>query len=111
MPSDPITLTSDAQALNSSVFTLPRLLILYSLAGLEGEEGATFRELKPALQLSDGALYANLKVLEENKYIKSKKVTMEGKELEMYQITQEGRLQWVQIRGWLKKLVEEQDEH
>ena len=103
--SDFLSLIEESKALNSSVFSLIRLQLLSSIASV-GLDGVTYRELKAALQVSDGALFTNLKALESNGYVKSKKIILEGKELESYQITPEGQLAWEQIKNWVKKLVE-----
>ncbi|MFH0970067.1 MAG: transcriptional regulator [Candidatus Diapherotrites archaeon] len=105
MNSDFLSLIEESKALNSSVFSLIRLQLLASIASL-GQDGVMYRELKAVLDVSDGALYTNLKVLEENGYIKSQKITLEGKELESYQITPEGTLAWEHTKNWLKKLIE-----
>ena len=105
LDSDFLSLIEESKALNSSVFSLIRLQLLSSIAGV-GKDSVTYRELKAALQVTDGALYTNLKFLEETGYIASKRITLEGKELESYLITREGLLAWEQIRNWLKKLVE-----
>ncbi|MDD4253265.1 MAG: transcriptional regulator, partial [Methanoculleus horonobensis] len=65
----------------------------------------TARQLKAGLNLSDGVLYANLKKLVEMGYLRSEKVTLEGKELELYAITPEGLAEWRRVRGWLCKLL------
>lgn len=100
-----LSLVEEAKALNSSVFSLIRLQLLSSVASV-GRDGVTYRELKAALDVTDGALYTNLKVLEENGYLKSKKIILEGKELESYTITAEGLLAWDHTKNWLRKLVE-----
>jgi DNA-binding MarR family transcriptional regulator len=105
MNSDFLSLIEESKALNSSVFSLIRLQLMTSIASV-GQDGVAYRELKAVLNVTDGALYTNLKVLEENGYIKSKTITLEGKELESYQITQEGLLAWEHTKNWLKKLVE-----
>ena len=105
MNSDFLSLIEESKALNSSVFSLIRLQLLASIASV-GQDGVTYRELKAALNVTDGALYTNLKVLEENGYFKSKKIVLEGKELESCQITPEGLLAWEHAKNWLKKLVE-----
>ena len=55
-----------------------------------GPDGATYRELKAALEVSDGALYANLNALIAMGYLESEKVSVENKELESYRITTAG---------------------
>jgi DNA-binding PadR family transcriptional regulator len=105
MNSDFLSLIEESKALNSSIFSLIRLQLLSSIASV-GKDGVSYRELKAVLQVTDGALYTNLKSLEETGYVTSKKITLEGKELETYQITQEGQQAWDHIKDWLKKLVE-----
>lgn len=100
MRKDILALNEEARALNKSVFSLLRLQLLSSLADL-GQESVTYRELKAALQVTDGALYSNINVLIEMGYVKSAKVTLEGKELESYQLTDEGRAEWERVKAWL----------
>lgn len=99
-----LSLIAESKGLNSSVFSLIRLQLLSSLATVN-QDGATYREMKAALDLSDGALYSNLKALEEMGYLKSEKITIEGKELESYKITAEGLNEWNQVRAWLMKFL------
>lgn len=99
-----LALIEESRALNSRVFSLVRLQLLASLASL-GADGATYRELKAALQLSDGALYSNLNVLIAMGYVKSGRVTVEKKELESYRITAEGVAQWNSVKEWLCKFL------
>lgn len=105
MDDDFLSLIEGSKALNSGVFSLIRLQLLSSIASV-GEDGVTYRELKAALQVSDGALYTNLKALQETGYLTSKEITLEGKKLESYRITGEGLLAWEQIKNWLRKFVE-----
>ncbi len=105
LDSDFLSLIEESKAVNSSVFSLIRLQLLSSIASV-GKDGVTYRELKAAVNVTDGALYTNLKVLEENGYIKSKTITLEGKQLESHQITPEGSLEWERAKNWLKKLAE-----
>ncbi len=102
---DFISLVGESKVLNSKVFSLTRLQLLANIACLQGES-ATYRELKAGLQLSDGALFSNLKVLEKMGYLKLEKVQFEGKELDAYKITLEGLEEWKQVRNWLSKFVE-----
>lgn len=99
-----LSLISEAKALNSKVFSLIRMQLLSSLAEL-GEDGATYRELKATLDLSDGALFSNLKSLEEMRYLKSETVRVENKELESFRITPEGLAQWNRVKDWLYKFI------
>lgn len=99
-----IEIISESKALNSKVFSLPRLQLLGSLAEL-GPDGATFRELKAALELNDGVLYANLEALKEMGYLKAATVKVENKELESYAITRTGLEAWTQAKAWLCKFI------
>ncbi len=105
MNSDFLSLIRESEALNSDVFSLIRLLLLSSIASV-GKDGVTYRELKAALGVSDGALFTNLSVLEKMGYVSSEEISLEGKKLKSYRITQEGLLAWERIRNWLKKFVE-----
>ena len=68
-----ISLVAEAKALNSKVFSLPRMFILVALEDL-GEDGSSYRELKAGLDLEDGVLFSNLNAIEEMGYLKSKDV-------------------------------------
>mgnify|MGYP001591404507 CR=1 FL=1 len=105
MNNDFLSLIKESEALNSSVFSLIRLQLLSSIADV-GKDGVAYRELKAAFGVSDGALFTNLKFLEETGYVTSKEITLEEKKLQSYQITKEGLLAWEQIKKWLKKFVE-----
>ena len=104
MPDDLIAIVEESEDVNSALISRVRLEILWALSEL-GEDGATARQLKAGLNLGDGVLYANLKKLVEMGYLRSEKVTLEGKELELYAITPEGLLEWRRVRSWLCKLL------
>lgn len=97
---DLLGLLAESHGLNARVFSLLRLQLLQGLTPL-GPDGATFRELKAALEVSDGALYANLKVLIAMGYLEPEKVSVENKELESYRITPAGAGEWERVRDWL----------
>jgi len=101
MDSDFLALLEESKALNAGIFSLIRLQLLSSLAAVS-PDWSTYREFKASLQVSDGALYSNLKALMEMGYVKSKTIKLEGKELESYQITTEGLLEWERVKNWLK---------
>jgi len=105
MHSDFLSVMNESQALNAKVFSLVRLKLLASLAVL-GPDGATYRELKAALDINDGLLFANLNVLKENGYLVSGKVTSDGKELELYSITPDGLDEWNRVRDWLCRFLQ-----
>ena len=104
MPDDLIAIVEESEDVDSTLISRVRLEILWALSDL-GEDGATARQLKAGLNLSDGVLYANLKKLVGMGYLRSEKVALEGKELELYAITPEGLLEWQRVRGWLCKLL------
>ena len=105
MQSDFLTLMAESQTLNSKVFSLVRLKLLGSLAVL-GPDGATFRELKAGLEIADGVLFSNVKVLIGMGYLESEKVRFEGREMELYRITDEGLTAWQQTQQWLCKYLQ-----
>ncbi|MFH1247000.1 MAG: transcriptional regulator [Candidatus Micrarchaeota archaeon] len=99
-------LISESKSLNSEVFSLARLLLLDSLVAVE-LDGASFRELKAALDLTDGALYANLQALVKMGYLTEHVETYEGKEQALYKITNAGKEEWKKVKNWLFKLSSE----
>ncbi len=102
---DLLALLAESHGLNARVFSLLRLQLLQGLASL-GLDGATFRELKAALEVSDGALYANLKALIAMGYLEPEKISVENKELESYRITTAGAEEWKRVRDWLCRFCE-----
>ena len=97
---DLLAVLAESHSLNARVFSLLRLQLLQGLAAL-GPDGATYRELKAALEVSDGALYANLNALIAMGYLESETVSIENKELESYRITTAGLEEWERVRDWL----------
>jgi len=104
MQNDILTILNESEVLNAKVFSLVRLKLLASLAA-PGPDGATYRELRAALNINDGVLFANLNVLKDLGYLTSGKVTSEGKELELYTITPEGQDEWKRTRTWLCRFL------
>ena len=104
MQNDLLSILAESEGLNAKVFSLVRLKLLASLATL-GPDGATYRELRAALDINDGVLLANLNVLKEMGYLDSGKITSEGKELELYTITPEGLDEWKRTRAWLCRFL------
>ncbi|HIH22733.1 TPA: transcriptional regulator [Candidatus Micrarchaeota archaeon] len=100
-----INLVAEAKALNSKIFSLPRILILVSLEDLN-EDGSSYRELKAGLDLEDGILFSNLNALEEMGYIQSKDVTVEKKKMTSYAITKEGKETLQALRSWFRKILD-----
>jgi len=95
-------LVSQAKLVNSKIFSLPRLLILLSLEDL-GEDGATFTDLRAGLEMKDGILHSNLKILKKMGYIDEKEVELENKKLTSYHITAEGKEALSIARSWLTR--------
>ena len=105
MQDDILSILNESEALNAKVFSLVRLKLLASLAVL-GPDGATYRELKAALNINDGVLFANLNVLKDMRYLTSEKITSEGKELELYTITPNGQDEWNRVKTWLCRFLD-----
>lgn len=93
-------------SLNSKLFSLVRIKILWALSEL-GEDGATARQIKNGLKIgNDGSTYSNLNMLVEMGYLRMREVPFEGKEnLELYSITSAGLEEWNKIKNWLEMLV------
>ena len=102
---DLLALLAESYELNPRVFSLLRLQLLQGLESL-GQDGVTYRELKAALKVSDGALYANLQALIKMGYLETEKVLVESKELDSFKITPEGAKQWESVRDWLCRFCE-----
>ena len=92
--------------LNSKLFSLNRMKILWALSEL-GEDGATARQIKNGLNIgNDGSTYSNLNALVEMGYLRMEKVSFETKDnLELYVITPAGLEEWDKIKTWLDMLV------
>ena len=101
-----LRLVAESKSLNSEVFSLGRLLLLDSLAEVE-LDGASFRELKAAFDLTDGALYSNVQALVKMGYLTEQTESYEGKEQALYKITPSGKEEWFKVKKWLFKLVSE----
>jgi DNA-binding PadR family transcriptional regulator len=100
-----LTIVDESKYLNSKVFSLVRLKILWSLSEL-GIDGATARQIRTGLNIgNEGTTYANLNALTEMGYLKKEIVSFEKKEIELYSITQEGLEEWEKIKKWLGTLI------
>ncbi len=102
---DLLQIVKASKALNSKLFSLPRMLIMRSLADLPEGEVVPFRELKASLDLGDGVLFANLKVLKRMEYIEEQKVTVQGEEMHAYALTKSGREELERMRNWISRWV------
>lgn len=104
MADDLISIVQGSLDINEKLISKVRLEILWALSEL-GEDGATARQLKAGLNLNDGVLYSNLKKMENLGYLRCQHTTIEGKDLELYSITDEGLTEWKKVRGWLRQLL------
>ncbi len=100
-----ITLVEESRALNPDLFSMIRMQLMSSLFEL-GDDGATIRELKAVLGLSDGALHSNLAALESMGYVVFGNVTVEDKNLKSCHITKDGEAAWTSVVEWLKRMLE-----
>lgn len=105
MSHDLLRLIEESRSLNPKLFSLIRMQILSNMYDL-GEDGSTYREIKAVLGVSDGALYSNLKALQGMGYVESRSVRVEGKTLESFNITKEGKGAWNEIGIWLRKMLD-----
>ncbi len=94
----------EAKTLNSKLFSLPRILILLSLSALQKKESATYRELKSAIGLSDGVLFANLKVLKDMGYIKEEKVKVDNETMTSYFVTSLAKEDLKKMFSWVRNV-------
>ncbi len=100
-----LTIIDASEVLNSRVFSLIRLKILWALSEL-GDDGATARQIRTGLKIgSEGTTYSNLNALVEMGYLRKEMVSFESKEIELYAITHEGLEEWEKIREWLAMLI------
>ncbi len=95
------------ERINSKACTLNRSLLLalfyYFIDGIQ------FRELKTALNISDGNLSSNLKVLTKINYLKEEDTILDKKKIKYYTITKNGKKELEKIMNWIeliKKLLE-----
>lgn len=93
--------------INSDTFTLTRCILLalnsYFIDGLQ------YRELKTALNISDGNLASNLNYLIKMGYINKNDMIFDNKKLRYYTITDKGSKELKKILNWMeliKKLLE-----
>ncbi|MEA2035392.1 MAG: transcriptional regulator [Euryarchaeota archaeon] len=101
-----LEIVDEAGNLNSKLFSLSRIKILWALSQL-GEDGATARQIKNGLNIgNDGSTYSNLNALVDMGYLRMEHVTFESKDnLELYSITPAGLEEWNRIKKWLDMLV------
>jgi len=104
MNHDFLELIDEAHALNSKLFSLIRFQLMANLE-IFRDDGITYRELKAALNLSDGVLYSNLQTLASMGYVSVATVKYENKDLQLFKITPEGLSEWKNVRSWLCKFL------
>ncbi|MFH0971760.1 MAG: transcriptional regulator [Candidatus Micrarchaeota archaeon] len=95
-----LSLVQQAKSINSKIISLPRLLILVTIAKFK-QDGVSYRELKAGLELGDGVLFANLRTLEQMGYLESKKVKLSGEEMTVYCLKKEGQEALFAAKRWL----------
>lgn len=88
-----------AKGINSRVFKLTRILILMLTWYIR--DGIQYREFKSFLDISDGKLYSNLKLLKEMGYIKQEDITLDQKSMHIYLITELGKKELEKIISWI----------
>lgn len=105
MAREPLELLNAAKALNSKVFSLPRLELLAILSYYR-PDGVEFRELKTSMGMSDGKLLSNVYALMDMGYVISEDVKVENKSLTSYKVTDEGEESWKKVHSWLTEWLE-----
>ncbi|MFX0100911.1 MAG: transcriptional regulator [Candidatus Hodarchaeota archaeon] len=99
------------KTVNSKVFTLTRCALLALLSLFKG--GLQYRELRAALDISDGKLISNLNALKEMGYVKKNEFPLDQKKVDIYEIEEKGKEELGKIISWVKmleKLKEEKDD-
>ena len=98
-----LMLLTESRKLNGDVITLTRILIIALLAYFI--DGLQYRELKSALNISDGKLISNLRKLEKFEYIRREEVTIDSKKLDVYYITENGLKEFKKIIRWMNLIT------
>ncbi len=88
--------------INSDIFTLTRILLLIFISYFK--DGLQFRELKNALNISDGKLISNINKLNRMGYIKKEKITLDNKKLDIYLICEKGRKELNKIKKFTRNI-------
>ncbi len=101
MQSDNVQIFLEASnRLNTKTLSLTRFQILALLAYFK--DGIQYRELGAALNISDGKLISNLKLLKAMKYVECFTVEIDRKKLDVYVLTKEGREELEKMTSWIK---------
>jgi len=93
------TFLEASDRLNTKTLSLTRFQILTLLAYF-GE--VQYRELKASLNISDGKLISNLKLLKAMRYIDCSSVEIDHKSLDVYCLTKTGREELEKMTSWMK---------
>ncbi|MGQ4834282.1 MAG: transcriptional regulator [Candidatus Asgardarchaeia archaeon] len=99
-----LRLLMQSKKVNSEVITQTRLMILALL--MHFIDGVQYRELKSALDVSDGKLISNLRKLEKFRYIKKEEIVVGKKKLDVYSITDDGISELKRVVKWLRYLID-----
>jgi DNA-binding MarR family transcriptional regulator len=107
MNNDIKLLLETAQTLNEKAISLTRCMLLILIA--YSEDGIQYRELKAALNLSDGKLISNLRQLMAMGYIRKDEIQLDNKQMAAYTLTLEGKNELIRIQTFIEtylKLVQ-----
>lgn len=102
MNNDIQALIDNSQKINSKTISVTRCLILTLLSYFA--DGLQYRELKNALEISDGKLASNLNRLVTMGYLEKSTVKLERKSLSVYSLTKKGKKEVEKIVEWMKKI-------
>jgi DNA-binding MarR family transcriptional regulator len=87
-----------SKKINSRTLSSTRLIILTLLTYFQ--DGLQFRELKLALGISDGKLFANLALLQKMGYIRKFTVEFDHKTIDVFAITGDGKKEVLLMTSW-----------
>lgn len=91
-----------SEKLDSKTVLLVRCLILALLSYFL--DGLQYRELRAALNISDGKLISNLNHLKAMGYIKESKAEIDKKKLKIYLLTENGKRELAKILKWMESI-------
>lgn len=93
-----------SERINSRATSLTRCLILSLL--IYFADGLQYRELKAALNISDGKLISNLNQLEKFSYIKKSTIKFDNRKLTVYSITNIGTREVKKMTEWMGLMIQ-----
>lgn len=99
MNSEVQLLLESYKKINSSIVSLTRCLILSLLSYFV--DGIQYRELKTALNISDGKLISNLNKLHTLNYIEKFETQVDKNKIDVYILTEEGKAELTRIIEWM----------